>query len=204
MDCLELFLGMNVYLDSVVPNREAAIAFAADRLAGKVHTGYERIKSALLSREKLGSTALGRGVALPHAILHHRRQPACAFIRLASPLHFDAPDELGVDVMLALIWPQNDKQGLLSILSAAGRLLTDPAMLRLVREADDADLIRRSIYFGMRTDMRRSMSAHGDHGDRVAAFGTWTSPSDDAPEAIRPGLAVRYAAHGLERQRGNG
>lgn len=204
MDSLELLLRTDVSLDAIVPNKGAALALAADRLAENADAGYERIKSALLDREALGSTALGRGVAAPHAALHGCAQPAFAFIRLSSPVDFDAADEPGVDVVLALVWPRTDMQGLLGLLSSASRVLTDPAMLQLLRRVDAPDLIRRSIYFGVRNDMRRSAGT-GSGGDRrTETCATQVPPRVRASDRTSSGIGSRHLAGKPERWRSNG
>src|SRR5690606_22719412 len=68
VDSLKLFFEMEVSLDAVVPRKEAVLALAADLLAGRAGMSYEHARDALAGREKLGSTGLGRGVAMSHAI----------------------------------------------------------------------------------------------------------------------------------------
>ena len=59
----------------------------------------------LFSREKLGSTALGYGIAIPHGRIKHLSETACAFLRLKSPAEFDAPDRQPVDLVFILLAP---------------------------------------------------------------------------------------------------
>jgi len=62
----------------------------------------------LFSREKLGSTALGYGIAIPHGRIKHLKETACAFIRLKSPIEFDAPDRQPVDLVFGLLVPEGE------------------------------------------------------------------------------------------------
>ncbi|MEO9338689.1 PTS sugar transporter subunit IIA [Mesorhizobium sp. SB112] len=152
MDSLKLFLEADISLGAVLPHKDAVIALAADRLAEKARMSYEQARSALADREKLGSTALGQGVAMPHAMTPHCRRPACALIGLSSPVDFDAPDGEDVDVVLALIWPEGQARKFVEMSSSVSRILRDPATLRLVRKSADPDLIRRLILFRAQAD----------------------------------------------------
>lgn len=151
VDSLKLFFEMEVSLDAVVPRKDAVLALAADLLAGRAGMSYEHARDALAGREKLGSTALGRGVAMPHAISPHCLEPAAALIGLSSPVDFDAPDGVNVDVVFALVWPRNRPQEFLRLSASINRVLTDPAMVHLVRRSAAPDLIRRSMYLGAQT-----------------------------------------------------
>lgn len=152
VDSLKLFLEADISLDAVLPHKEAVIALAADRLAHNARMSYAHARSALADREKLGSTALGQGVAMPHAMTPHCRRPACALIGLSSPVDFDAPDDGDVDVVLALIWPEGQARTFLQMSSSVNRILRDPTTLRLVRNSAASDLIRRSILFKAQAD----------------------------------------------------
>ncbi len=142
MDNLALFRAMDISLAAIVPHKEAALALAADRLSEKAGMGYEDVKAALAAREALGPTALGRGAALPHALARECLRPACALIGLARPIDFDAPDDSGVDVVLALVWPESAAQDFLRHTSLLGRILLDPAVLDAVRGGAAPGLIR--------------------------------------------------------------
>jgi PTS system nitrogen regulatory IIA component len=144
-----MFLAMDISLAAIVPHKEAAIALAADRLAEKADIAYGDVKNALTSREALGSTALGRGVAIPHAMARTCLRPACALISLARPVNFDAPDHMDVDVVLALIWPKGGIQDFVRFSALANRVLSDPVVLDAVRAATAPDRIR-SLFLSRR------------------------------------------------------
>ena len=91
VDSLKLFLDMDVSLGAIVPHKEAVLALAADRLADSAGMSYEHVKDALARRERLGSTALGRGVAMPHAMSRHCTRPAAVLVGL-GPDHEDIAD----------------------------------------------------------------------------------------------------------------
>ena len=89
-----------ISLDAVLPHRKAVIVLAADLLASNAGMSYEDARNALAAREALGSTAIGHGVALPHALSANCLRPAIALIRLASPVSFGKSDRTGA----AIVW----------------------------------------------------------------------------------------------------
>lgn len=99
----------------------------------------------LLARERLGSTALGSGVAVPHCRMQCER-PLAAFLRLAQPIDFDTPDDRRVDLIFTLVVPLDATQVHLDILGAMVSVLNEPANTRHLRRAgDDRDLFRDLI-----------------------------------------------------------
>jgi PTS system nitrogen regulatory IIA component len=109
-------------------------AAAADRLGRPAGEVLE----ALQARERLGSTALGRGVALPHARLSGDAAPVVIFARLRRAIDFDARDEEPVDLVILVLWPDAEPEGFLPMLSETCRALRDPATLRQLRGAPTA------------------------------------------------------------------
>jgi PTS system nitrogen regulatory IIA component len=91
------------------------------------------IFDSLISREKLGSTGLGKGVAIPHGRLRLLARPACAFIKLDKAVEFDAPDGRPVDLICALIVPEESTDEHLQILSSIATLFGDQAFCGRIR-----------------------------------------------------------------------
>ena len=83
----------------------------------------------LVARERLGSTSLGDGVALPHARMANVDSACGAFVRLAEPVDFDAPDGALVDLVFALLVPEDSTDEHLEILATLAESLSD-AQLR--------------------------------------------------------------------------
>ena len=146
LDNHELFLTMDISLGAIVPNKEAAIALAADRLAGTAGLVYGDVKAALTGREALGSTALGNGIAIPHAFAPTCGRPALSLIGLANPVDFDAPDHRDVDVVLALMWPQHRVGDFARFSVLANRVLSDPAVVDAVRQSCAPSRVRHLFY----------------------------------------------------------
>jgi len=94
----------------------------------------------LIMREKLGSTAVGYGVAIPHARLSGLHKPIGALIHLTTPIDFDAPDDEPVDLLFGLLMPEDNQEAhtqTLSLLAERFRLKTYREQLRHARNADD-------------------------------------------------------------------
>ena len=97
-------LRTNVSVDS----KKRVIELLSHLLAQNVDgLDQEDIYTALLNRERLGSTGIGHGVALPHARLSLLKQPIAALVCLDHPIHFDAPDDQAVDLFYALLVPES-------------------------------------------------------------------------------------------------
>ena len=96
------------------------------------------ITDSLFARERLGSTGLGHGVAIPHGRIIGLKQPLAAVFQLANPIGFDAPDELPVQLLIFLLVPEAATQKHLEILSEIAELLSDSALRERMKAADDA------------------------------------------------------------------
>jgi len=79
----------------------------------------------LFARERLGSTGLGEGVAIPHGRIKGLKQPLAAFVRLAEPIPFESPDGQPVSLLIILLVPEQATQQHLEILSEIAQLLSD-------------------------------------------------------------------------------
>ncbi|MDH4449150.1 MAG: PTS sugar transporter subunit IIA [Rhodoferax sp.] len=87
------------------------------------------VTDSLFSRERLGSTGLGHGVAIPHGRIKGLKSPMASVFQLANPIGFDAPDDLPVSLLIFLLVPEAATQKHLEILSEIAELLSD-SMLR--------------------------------------------------------------------------
>lgn len=89
----------------------------------------------LLAREKLGSTGLGKGIALPHGRLKQSARTLGAFVRLQSAVDYDSIDRVPVDLLFALIVPEESTQEHLNILAKLAELFSDDGNLEKIRSA---------------------------------------------------------------------
>jgi PTS system nitrogen regulatory IIA component len=91
----------------------------------------------LFARERLGSTGLGHGVAIPHGRIKGLKNPLAAVMRLASPIAFDAPDDEPVDLLIVLLVPEAATQRHLEILSEIAEMLSDSDLREKLKTESD-------------------------------------------------------------------
>ena len=128
----------NVVLDIPVTSKKRALEQIS--LLFENHQGLERVSvfDSLFARERLGSTGLGHGVAVPHGRVKNIDSPCAAFARLAQPVAFDSPDGQPVDLILVLIVPEAATQQHLDILAEVAQRLSEPSILEQLRRETDA------------------------------------------------------------------
>jgi nitrogen PTS system EIIA component len=103
------------------------------------------ITDSLFARERLGSTGLGHGVAIPHGRIKGLKQPLAAVFQLASSIGFDAPDEKPVQLMIFLLVPEAATQKHLEILSEIAELLSDSGLRDQMKASVDAGALHTLI-----------------------------------------------------------
>ena len=92
----------------------------------------------LFARERLGSTGLGQGVAIPHGRIKGLKEALGAFVRLAQPVPFDAPDGNPVSMVFVLLVPEKATEKHLQILSELAQMFSDKALREAMTRAPDA------------------------------------------------------------------
>ena len=97
------------------------------------------ITDSLFARERLGSTGLGHGVAIPHGRIKGLKAPMAAVLQLARPIGFDAPDEQPVGLLIFLLVPEAATQKHLEILSEIAELLSNAALRERIKSAASAE-----------------------------------------------------------------
>ncbi len=96
------------------------------------------VTDSLISRERLGSTGLGHGVAIPHGRIKGLKSPLAAVFQLAQPIGFEAPDDKPVTLMIFLLVPEAATQKHLEILSEIAELLGDAPLREEMAACSDA------------------------------------------------------------------
>ncbi len=99
----------------------------------------------LFARERLGSTGLGHGVAIPHGRIKGLRNPLAAVLRLDQPIPFDAPDDEPVNLLIFLLVPEAATQKHLEILSEIAELLSDRELRERLKTETDAAKVHEMI-----------------------------------------------------------
>ena len=121
------------------------------QVLGEVFASAESALSAqgvfdrLVARERLGSTGLGDGCALPHARVPGLGRALAAFLRLRSGVDFDSPDREPVDLVFALLVPEESTDEHLEILAAIARVFADDEVRSSIRSADEPARIREVL-----------------------------------------------------------
>ncbi len=103
---------------------------------------YRSVFDSLFSREKLGSTGLGEGIAIPHGRIKGLREAVGAFIKLQQPIAFDAPDGQPVSMLFVLLVPEQATDLHLQILGELAQLFSDKTLREQLSAADD----RQQLY----------------------------------------------------------
>lgn len=120
-------------------SKKRALELLAESLArGDDDLGQGVAFTSLIGRERLGSTAVGHGVALPHGRVDGIDASRGAFVRLTAPVDFEAADGEPVDLLFGLLVPAECGAEHLAALSAAAVVFDDPALRDALRHAPDS------------------------------------------------------------------
>ena len=115
------------------------IADVLDREQEEFHPA--ELVAGLLAREKLGSTALGDGIAIPHCRLADCDEPSGVLMTLATPADYDTPDGEAVDIMFALVVPSEATQEHLNLLADIARLFSQAEFRHALRECRTSEAL---------------------------------------------------------------
>jgi PTS system nitrogen regulatory IIA component len=138
--------------DAVVPalkasNKKQALQALSEQAAKLAGLQSRDVYEALQQRELLGSTGVGRGIAIPHGRLPALQKIFSVFARLEQPIDFEAPDEEPVDLVFLLLAPEHAGADHLKALARISRLLREPQSLEKLRTAPD-----RAALFALLTE----------------------------------------------------
>lgn len=110
------------------------------------------VREALAARERLGSTGLGHGVAIPHGRSAAISEARAAFVRLAEPIDFGADDGRSVDLVASLIVPAHFTDQHLKLLAELAELFSDDGITTGLRAAPDAAALHEALRNGLRAE----------------------------------------------------
>ena len=103
--------------------------------------GQGEIFDCLIARERLGSTGLGKGIAIPHGRLKEQQRAIAAFLRLAEGVDYAAADQQPVDLLFALIVPEQSTDAHLQTLARLAEMFSDDAIIRGLRRSPSTEAI---------------------------------------------------------------
>jgi PTS system nitrogen regulatory IIA component len=135
MKISDLLSPTDVVIDVRASNKRLLLQEFAAKAAPGLGMPVETIASCLLKREDLGSTGIGRGVAIPHARLPDLQRPFGLLAKLKQPIEFDAIDGQPVDVVFVLLLPAAEENEALAALALVARTLRSPENLARLRAA---------------------------------------------------------------------
>ena len=136
MDISDLVTPASIVANLRVPNKRQALQELAKRAAQLTGEHERAIFDVLLERERLGTTGVGHGIAIPHGKLPELKQLYGLFARLEQPVDFDAIDEQPVDLIFLLLAPETAGADHLKALARVSRLLRDRTVCEKLRGAN--------------------------------------------------------------------
>lgn len=104
-----------------------------------------RVFDSFFDREKLGSTGLGYGVAIPHGRIKTLKEPVCAFVRTAAPVAFESPDGAPVNLVFAMLVPEHATEAHLGLLSELAQMFSDEGLRHALATTQDIQAAHRLI-----------------------------------------------------------
>ena len=134
-----------IFLDVEISSKKKLLELIANIVADKAELTESSLYNNLLNRERLGSTGLGHGFAVPHARVEGLEQTVGCFFRLKNPVNFEAPDNEPVDLVFTIVIPEEATEEHLVILSSLAGLFSQADLREAVRKASDRDEIVKII-----------------------------------------------------------
>jgi PTS system nitrogen regulatory IIA component len=135
MNIKDFLAAADVAIDVRAADKASLLKELAGRAAAAINLPVEMVVSEIEKRDELGSTGIGRGVAIPHARLREVKKPLALLARLKSPIEFDAIDGEPVDLVFLLLLPAASQLDQLNCLAAVARRLRDTDVLGRMRSA---------------------------------------------------------------------
>ena len=121
---------------------------AAEAMGAALNLSSETIYRALLAREKLGSTAIGEGIAIPHCRIDQCAEAAGCLVTLQEPIDFGSADGHDVDVIFVLLVPEEATDGHLNLLAGLARSFSNAALRNRVRQTHNPEELRQLLLGG--------------------------------------------------------
>ena len=131
-----------------LPSKKRVFERAAEAMGGALNLSSETIYRALLAREKLGSTAIGEGIAIPHCRINDCAVPAGCLVTLQEPIDFGSADGQDVDIIFVLLVPEEATEGHLNLLAALARSFSNAALRNRVRQTHNPEELRQLLLGG--------------------------------------------------------
>jgi PTS system nitrogen regulatory IIA component len=134
--------------DQSLLSKKRVFERAAEAMGGSLNLSSETIYRALLAREKLGSTAIGEGIAIPHCRINDCAVPAGCLVTLQEPIDFGSADGQDVDIIFVLLVPEEATEVHLKLLAALARSFSHAEVRDRVRQTQDPEALKQLLLRG--------------------------------------------------------
>lgn len=141
----QILPAVNVVLDLDVSSKKRAFEQAGLIFENNFGIARSTVSDNLFARERLGSTGLGHGVAVPHGRIKGLKTPLAAFVRLSEPIPFESPDGEPVKLLVFLLIPDHVTQQHLEILSEIAEMFSDEAFRNILLTTSDAQSVHARL-----------------------------------------------------------
>ena len=131
----------NVMIDLEASSKKRVFEQAGLMFENNQGIGRSVVFDSLFARERLGSTGLGQGIAIPHGRIKGLKDAAGAFLRLETPVQFDAPDGRPVGMLFILLVPEQANEQHLQLLSELAQMFSDSSFREALQNAQDPTAI---------------------------------------------------------------
>ena len=121
---------------------------AAEAMGAALNLSSETIYRALLAREKLGSTAIGEGIAIPHCRINECSEAAGCLVTLQEPIDYGSADGQDVDIIFVLLVPEEATEAHLKLLAALARSFSNAEVRDRVRQTQDPEALKQLLVGG--------------------------------------------------------
>ncbi len=135
----------NVVLDLDVSSKKRVFEHAGMLFEAQSRLPHTQVYDALFARERLGSTGLGHGIAVPHGRIKGLKEAAGAFFRMRAPIPFEAPDGKPVSLIFVLLVPEKANEQHLLMLSKLAEMFSERDTRALLMDVQDAAQARSLI-----------------------------------------------------------
>lgn len=132
-----------VLLDSESTSKKRVFERVGILFENTQNIARSQVFDSLFAREKLGSTGLGQGVAIPHGRVKGLRDAVAAFVKMQTPIPFDAPDGLPVNFIFVLLVPERATDLHLQILGELAQMFSEPSFREKLEATNDAGAIHQ-------------------------------------------------------------
>ncbi len=139
----KILVADNILLDTESTSKKRVFERVGLLFENQMQIARSQVFDSLFAREKLGSTGLGLGVAIPHGRIPKLREATAAFVRTSNPIPFDAPDGQPVSLIFVLLVPELATDLHLQLLGELAQMFSDPAFREKILACEDTACMYR-------------------------------------------------------------